>query len=323
MPDASGYAARLNAFKIGLEGPATLAAMVSRAAEVDGLSHVDLNFPDHLTEMDGKTAGDIIADHGIGLNGFAMRYYSDPAFKLGALTHPDPAVRQKAVDLTKAGLDALQAAGGHQMVLWLGQDGFDYPFQADHDRLWALEIEGLRAVADHAPGVEIAIEYKPNEPRAFSLLSNLGTTLLAIKEAANANLGVTLDFAHVLYANENPAQAAALTHRTSRLMGVHLNDGYGKRDDGLMVGAVNLVQTLEFLATLDRIGYDGVLYFDTFPDIIGLNPVKECAANIAAVRRLQAVVRDLAGSNALADAMAAQDAIAGHHLVQSALMQRD
>ena len=54
------------------------------------------------------------------------------------------------------------------------------------------------------------------------------------------NLGVTLDFAHVLYADEQPAFAAALIARHSRLLGVHLNDGYGKRDDGLMVGAVHL-----------------------------------------------------------------------------------
>ena len=33
------------------------------------------------------------------------------------------------------------------MTLWLGQDGFDYAFQADYARLWAMEIEGIREVA--------------------------------------------------------------------------------------------------------------------------------------------------------------------------------
>jgi xylose isomerase len=32
-----------------------------------------------------------------------MRYYSDPGFKLGALSHPDEGVRRKALDLTAAG----------------------------------------------------------------------------------------------------------------------------------------------------------------------------------------------------------------------------
>ncbi len=79
-----------------------------------------------------------------------------------------------------------------------------------------------------------------------------GDELLAIREIDRPNLGVTLDFAHVLFADEMPAFAAALVARHSRLLGVHLNDGYGKRDDGLMVGAVHPIQTVELLYVLDR-----------------------------------------------------------------------
>ena len=46
------------------------------------------------------------------------------------------------------------------------------------------------------------------------------------------------------------ASAAALAARSSRLLGLHLNDAYGKRDDGLMVGAVHTVQTIELLRQL-------------------------------------------------------------------------
>lgn len=81
-------------------------------------------------------------------------------------------------------------------------------------------------VAGHNPALDIAIEYKPNEPRCFALMPDIGTTLLATREAARPNLGVTLDFAHVLYADEIPAQSANLVARHSRLLGVHLNDGY-------------------------------------------------------------------------------------------------
>ena len=70
-------------------------------------------------------------------------------------------------------------------------------------------------------------------------MPDVATTLLAIREIDRPNLGVTLDFAHVLYADEMPAYAAALVARHSRLLGVHLNDGYGKRDDGLMVASVH------------------------------------------------------------------------------------
>ena len=65
-----------------------------------------------------------------------MRYYSNPAFKLGAFTNPDPAVRREAIDMTKAGIDAVREAGARLMTLWLGQDGFDYAFQADYAAMW-------------------------------------------------------------------------------------------------------------------------------------------------------------------------------------------
>jgi xylose isomerase len=75
-------------------------------------------------------------------------------------------------------------------------------------------------------------------------MPDCATTLLALNEIGLPNLGVTLDFAHVLYADEQPAYAAALIARHSHLLGLHLNDGYSKRDDGLMVAAVHLIQTI-------------------------------------------------------------------------------
>ena len=83
---------------------------------------------------------------------------------------------------------------------------------------------------------------------------------------------------------------------------MHLNDGYAKRDDGLMVGAVHLKATLELLRQIRRDGYDGALYFDTFPDASGLDPVAECEANIATVQRLLAVVDRLDADNRLGEA---------------------
>ncbi len=67
------------------------------------------------------------------------------------------------------------------------------------------------------------------------------------------------------------------------MLGLHLNDGYGKRDDGLMVGSVHTIQTIELLRQLRRDGFAGTIYFDTFPDGGNLDPVAECAANIATI----------------------------------------
>ena len=77
--------------------------------------------------------------------------------------------------------------------------------------------------------------------------------------------------------------AAALVGRRSRMLGLHINDGYGKRDDGLMVGSVHTVQTIELLRQLRRDGFAGTIYFDTFPDGSGIDPVAETAADVDAI----------------------------------------
>ena len=327
---APRFASRLNSFGVnadqywpGRNQRVTTVDLIQRAATVPGLNAVDLNFPDHLDGQTEAGLSGVLADEGMVLNGYAMRYYTDPGFKIGAFTNPSKVVRQAALDLTKRGLDSLSAMGGNLMTLWLGQDGFDYSFQADYAALWDFTIEGLATVADHNPAINISIEYKPNEPRSFSLMPDVATTLLAIGEVGRANLGVTLDFAHVLYADEMPAHAAALVARHSRLLGVHLNDGYGKRDDGLMVGSVHPQQTIELLYQLDRIGYQGALYFDTFPDTTGLDPVAECAGNIATVTALREIVNRLKSNEFLADALQKQDAVASQAIVQAAMFGAD
>jgi L-rhamnose isomerase len=319
---ARRYAARLNSFKNGASvegGKLGVLDLLARAAAVPGLTAVDLNYPDHVDGLELKDLKNRLAGLGLTLNGLAMRYYSEPGFKLGAFTNPDAALRRTAIDQTKRGIDDMLQLGGSLMTLWMGQDGFDYSFQTDYAQLWDWTLEAMSEVADHVQDAEISIEYKPNEPRSFSLMPDIGTTLLAIHEMGRKNVGVTIDFAHVLYADEMPAYAAALAGRSGRLFGVHLNDGYGKRDDGLMVGTVHPIQTIELLYVLDAIGYERIIYFDTFPDVTGLDPVAECSANIATVEAMRAVVQRLQADNRLGASIARQDAVTSNSIIRKAI----
>ena len=316
LPNRPRYATRLNAFK---QKGDTVAQMIAAAGRVGGLDAADLNFPDHFDHHAPAALSRLLADHGMALNGLAMRYYTDPGFRLGAFSNPDAKVRQAAVDITKRGLDAMAEMGGKVMTLWMGQDGVDYAFQGNYARMWDDSLECLAQVCDHNPAVDVSLEYKPNEPRAFSLMPDIATNLLAIKELGRTNTGITLDFCHVLFAGEIPAQSAELAGRYSRILGVHLNDGYGKRDDGLMVGSVHPMQTLELFVELDRQAYDGVIYFDTFPDHSGLNPVAEAAANVVMTDRLRATAKRLSTDVALASATAVQDAAAAMQAVAAQL----
>ena len=128
-PNRPRYAARLNAFRRAQGGG--VAAMIAGAAGVGGIDAADLNFPDHFEGQTPAGLSRLLADHGMALNGLAMRYYTEPGFRLGAFTHPDAGTRRKAIDLTKRGVDACAAMGGAVMLRWPGQGGSDDPFQAD------------------------------------------------------------------------------------------------------------------------------------------------------------------------------------------------
>lgn len=319
------YAARLNAFKIGADrywpgkNRITTIDLLTRAATVEGLNAVDFNYPDHFDDCSTNDIKQCLADQNVHLNGLAMRYYTDPGFKLGGFTNPDPKVRQAAIDVTLKGIDKLSELGGSLMTLWLGQDGFDYSFQVNYHQLWDHTLEALAVVCDHNKDIDISLEYKPNEPRSYSLMPDVGSNLLALTELNRANTGITLDFAHVLYAEEMPAHAAAMVGRFSRLLGVHLNDGYGKRDDGLMIGSVHPIQTVELFVEMNRLGYDSTIYFDTFPDLSGLDPVAEAAVNVEMANTLSAVADSLKDNTELHAAIARQDAPASQTIINRAL----
>ncbi|MBB1073919.1 TIM barrel protein [Rhodoferax sp. 4810] len=321
------FATRLNSFGTRPElywkdliGKPTAIQLLQRAATVKGLTHVDLNFPNHFTKNTAQEMKTVLADLGLQLNGFAVRYYGDPAFRRGSFTHPDAATRQKAIDIAKKGVDTLVECGGNLMTFWPGQDGFEYPFQCDYGRLWDLQLDGIRQLAEHNKSVTISVEYKPDDPRANSVLNNGGMTLLAVREIGLPNIGMTLDLGHVLYAHEQPAYVATMVNRYSKLVGIHLNDGYAARDDGMMVGSVHLIQTIELLLQMKRAKFDGVYYFDTFPDVIELDPVAETEINISAVTKMMRIVDKLIANPDLQKASEAQDAITTQRIVQAAIL---
>ena len=304
------YATRLNSFRHGHD---TLSA-VRRVADVPGISAIEINYPEH-TGRDGDTEIFKVArELGMEVSALNLRY--DPVhFRLGAFTNPDSGTSHDAVTLTCDAVDLAVTAGIPHVILWMGQDGVDYPFQADYRALWDQEIAGFRAVATRRPDIRVSVEYKPSDPRRTSLIRSMGEAMLAVQETDQSNFGVTLDFCHSLMAGEIPAMAASLAMRSDKLFGIHLNDGYGPTDDGLMVASVHFQQTLELLWTLRTGGYTGTLYFDTFPD--RLDPSKECAANIAEVERMERILGRIDAS-ALQDAQASQDALIATALIRQA-----
>lgn len=306
------FATRLNSFRAKSGGTQSAEQAVRAVAQVPGVSAVELNYPQHFAGDGNRSVLAAAADVGLSVTALNLRW-DGPDFVHGAFTHPKPENRTKAI---RTAFEAVALAAqnniGH-VILWMGPDGYDYPFQADYRAMWDMEIDGFRQVAKHNPEVRVSVEYKPNDPRRTSLIRSMSDSLLAVNEVGLQNFGVTLDFCHALMAGEQPAAAAALALRAGKLFGVHLNDGNGPADDGLMVGSVHPWHTLELLAELRNGGFLGTIYFDTFPDRV--DPARECAANVKTVQRMLRLL-DRVPLKELRQAQAGQDAVTALQIMQ-------
>jgi xylose isomerase len=277
------YATRLNSMKaqpqLFFSAGQTLSVpkLIERASSVKGLHSLSLNYPEHFHGIAVTELERLLDASGLRLDSLNTRY-STLEFGRGGFTHPDAQVRQEAIDLTLKAVDACAELGGDQVIVWAGQDGFDYPFQVEYQRVWDWELAAFDAISLHNPALKIGIEYKPSEPRKHSIIANMGEALLAVQSLEHANLGVVMDYCHALMSREHPAKVLELALKHNKLWGVHLNDGYGQLDDGLMVGSVSLMQTLEVITVLHKYNFAGTIYFDTFP--VNEDPVAECEANI-------------------------------------------
>jgi len=277
------FATRLNSFRAHGGERVTVAAAIEMVAEVPGISALELNFPQHFAD-DPNAVLATAAEAGLPITALNLRW-DGPDFAAGAFTHPDPDIRARAI---RTAVEAVEFAATHgvgHVILWMGPDGFDYPFQADYSALWDMEVAGFRSVAGHNDAVRVSVEYKPSDPRRVSLIRSMSDSLIAVGEVGLGNFGVTLDLCHALMAGEQPAAAAALALRAGRLFGVHINDGYGAADDGMMAASVRPWHLLELLAELRKGEFAGTIYFDTFPERV--DPTRECAANIRMVKRME------------------------------------
>jgi xylose isomerase len=247
-----------------------------------GLTHVDLNYPEHTTEFSPVEMKTLLDKNSLKANGVALRFRDE--FINGELGNTDIHISEKAVQLCKEAADYCREIEGEVITIWLGFDGFDYSFQINYEKVWEQIKNCFVEVADYAPDLKISIEYKPFQPRAYAFVDSLGVAMSMMSEANRENIGITLDYCHMLMKHENPAYGASILGGRKKLFGVHLNDGYGLNDDGLMIGTSSLIKTFEFLYYIKLHNYDHAIYFDTFPVIE--DPVAECESNLKMIQRI-------------------------------------
>ncbi|MGB3716545.1 MAG: TIM barrel protein [Candidatus Promineifilaceae bacterium] len=251
--------------KSGYREDRTIEERFRLAASIEGISGLEMHYPTEVTDDNMGSLKSLADDLDLKIVQFCPHLWVDAKWKYGQFTNPDPKLRRQALDLAKRTMDVAQFMEAEIMVYWPAQDGYDYPFQIDHRRRLDDLVEGLAEWADHNPQQKIVVEYKAFEPRTHIMLPTIGHCMTVINEINRSNLGINIDMGHAFIMKENLAESIALCCRYGKLFHTHWNDNWKLFDDDLIVGTVNLWETLEALFWLEEWGYDGWFGFDLFP----------------------------------------------------------
>jgi len=234
-----------------------------RAATIEDLSGVEVGYPSNVNEDNLDTFREVLRETGLVVSMVGVDLAGDRRWMKGSLSSTNPETRKEAINICRRGVEAARELGCELFNIWLGQDGYDYPFQSNYPKAWDLLVDSISEIAE--TGVKVCLEYKPKEPRTHSYIATVGKALLIARETGRENVGVTIDVGHALDAYENMAESAVLCMRDGRLFHLHLNDNYRLWDDDMIVGSVHTIEYLELIYWLDRMGYDGWYSLDIFP----------------------------------------------------------
>ena len=296
--------------------PVSTLEAIERAGAVGDLEVLDLNFPFSDPDITVEEVARALDGAGLKIDTITPHIYTRE-FVSGAFTNPDPGVRRRALELCEEAVDVARRLGSPKVKLWPGQDGFDYPFQADYRELWRLALDGVRTVAEMDDDIRISIEYKAKEPRTHLSWSTAARTLVGIQQIGRDDIGIVVDLGHSLFAKEAPADVLSLVHEHGRLYTIEVNDNWREWDDDLTVGSIHLIETLEFFLGVRRIGWEEPILLDQFP--FREDPVEAARTSIRTIRAIDAAL-DRLDHAALEDAQARQDALAAQRVLTDLLL---
>lgn len=249
----------------GYKHPVPIKEQIQTAASVKGITGIECHQTD-FDEINPKDYARIATDCGLVTTNVNTNVWGSAKWMYGAFAHRSPDVRADAIAEGKRSVDMAREIGSPSVGLWLGADGFDYPFQVDYLTQWDLLVDGVRQVADYAkPDIRIGIEYKLREPRTRMTIGDAGKALAFVQEVGFDNVGCVIDFGHALQCRESPAESVAIFARHNKLFNVHFNDSFRDWDDDMIPGTVHIWETLEFLYYCKVTGYQGWFGLDMFP----------------------------------------------------------
>ncbi|MGH9686031.1 MAG: xylose isomerase [Candidatus Acidiferrales bacterium] len=194
--------------------------------------------------------------------------FFDPVFRDGAFTANDPEVRAYALQKTMRAMDIGAELGAKIFVLWGGREGVE----TDACRRADCAIQRLRKAVNYLCeyninrqyGFKLALEAKPNEPRADIYMATTGHYLGFIPTLDHPEMvGVNPEVAHEQMAGLNFMHGVAQAWEAGKLFHIDLNDQMpGRYDQDLRFGSANLKSAFWLVKFLEDVGYEGPRHFD-------------------------------------------------------------
>ena len=194
--------------------------------------------------------------------------FTDPAFKDGAFTANDSAVRAYALQKTMRAIDLGVECGAQVYVFWGGREGTETDSTKDPLEATKRFREALNFLCAYSQeqgyNLKFALEPKPNEPRGDIYLATVGHALAFIQTLDTpAMVGVNPEVAHETMAGLNFLHGVAQAWDAGKLFHIDLNDqAPGRYDQDFRFGAVNLKSAFFLVKFLEDVGYSGSRHFD-------------------------------------------------------------
>jgi len=265
---------------------------------IDSTFGLEAHYPNEVNRELLDAYKSLQKETGIKLITVVPGLFYDKIFEFGSLSNPDPKVRKFALQRTIETLELAKEIDADFVIIWPGIDGYENPIGTEFYSMWDNFENSLAEAMDTVPGVRVAIEPKPYEPRGNNIYRNTANGILMarnvealLKAEENRKLLseghalVTLnpEVGHVLMGHEELAYALASIMREGRLAHTHWNSQpLGNYDQDLNVGVLALDQMYAALLVLKMYGYQGRFGIDINPERM---PVEVALAlNINALR---------------------------------------
>ena len=241
----------------------SLAERLEMVSQMKGMSGVEVIFPYEVN--DAVSLKSLLIKYNLGIAAVNVNVKAEPEFRNGGLTSTDQAVRRKAVQFIRDAKDFAQSVGADKVTCCPLGDGYEFAFQCDYARMWRFLIETFGEAGAYKPEIPLFIEYKPSETRGHCFVDTAAKALCLLNDIGIKEMGITMDYGHSKYGQENPAETVALLAKSRFPYYIHINDNNGRWDWDLMVASHNFLEYVEFIYYVQEYGYSDFLTSDTSP----------------------------------------------------------